>query len=606
MTKRITSMRLENFLSFREATFDFSGAGFVLVEGDNGAGKSALIDGVVWCLHGTTLRGYEKDEVVNRTVGKDCMVRVTLEDGDELYTVTRARRHGKLKNSLRVTHDNFGEDMSLAGVEETQEVVDKLLGCTRKTFLSSVVFGQDRAYRFSSLTDGEQKKILDEVIGVERFAQACAAARKQVDGLQSELATKQRELEKAEAARDEAEAEAAGLQAKDVEFEAAQEAKVEAERHKLRIAKEWVKKNATVDLAALKAAAEVALKRLAVVEREEDAAGDVLRATQATAASSSKAVERALAEQRDRKQRSGSCPTCGQKIDAKNAALIDGVAQDRLGALKREMKADAKAADVAAAAHLESKRKLKEARDAMTAAQRAVNEGVGAEANVIAWRRRVADHEERIKEIGLEVNPYAELEAKARARHEKYAEEALLAGVAIVEIEAQLGRAQFWVKAFGASGLRSLLIDTSLPLLNEEAARVSRALTGGAISVEFSATSEQKSGKVVDKFEVKVDNKHGAGDYRGNSAGERAKVDLCVGLALQRLVASRSSASFNVAFFDEVFDHLDSSAHEQVVEVLSEIDKESVFVVSHDDDLKAWFPATLRVAKRGGFSTVEP
>jgi DNA repair exonuclease SbcCD ATPase subunit len=43
-----------------------------------------------------------------------------------------------------------------------------------------------------------------------------------------------------------------------------------------------------------------------------------------------------------------------------------------------------------------------------------------------------------------------------------------------------------------------------------------------------------------------------------------------------------------------------------VVEVLSEIDKESVFVVSHDDDLKAWFPATLRVAKRGGFSTVEP
>jgi DNA repair exonuclease SbcCD ATPase subunit len=66
----------------------------VLVEGDNGAGKSAMIDALVWCLFGTTLRGYENDEVVNRRVGKDCMVKVTLEDGDELYTVTRARRHG--------------------------------------------------------------------------------------------------------------------------------------------------------------------------------------------------------------------------------------------------------------------------------------------------------------------------------------------------------------------------------------------------------------------------------------------------------------------------------------------------------------------------------
>jgi DNA repair exonuclease SbcCD ATPase subunit len=60
-----------------------------------------------------------------------------------------------------------------------------------------------------------------------------------------------------------------------------------------------------------------------------------------------------------------------------------------------------------------------------------------------------------------------------------------------------------------------------------------------------------------------------------------------------------------VCFFDEVFDHLDSAAHERVVDVLSEIDKESVFVVSHNDDLKAWFPAALRIVKKKGFSSVE-
>ena len=116
--------------------------------------------------------------------------------------------------------------------------------------------------------------------------------------------------------------------------------------------------------------------------------------------------------------------------------------------------------------------------------------------------------------------------------------------------------------------------------------------------------SELKSGKTVDRFEVRVDNKHGAASYLGNSAGEKAKVDLCVGLALQKLVMSRSSASFNLCFFDEVFDHLDEAAHERVVDVLAEIDKESVFVVSHNEDLRAWFPATWVISKKNGFSTV--
>jgi DNA repair exonuclease SbcCD ATPase subunit len=194
---------------------------------------------------------------------------------------------------------------------------------------------------------------------------------------------------------------------------------------------------------------------------------------------------------------------------------------------------------------------------------------------------------------------------KVEAKREKHRKEAALLQEQLTNEEKRVRLSDFWVKAFGAKGLRSLLIDSSLPLLNEEAARISRTITGGAISIEFSATSELKSGKTVDRFEVKVDNKHGAGTYQGNSAGERAKIDLCVGLSLQHLVASRSSASFNLMFLDEAFDCLDSAAHERVVEMLSEIDKDSIYVVSHNEDLQAWFPHTLTITKKNGFSTVE-
>src|ERR1700704_1586194 len=263
------TMHVENFLSFGEVDFDFDDAGFVLVEGLNGSGKSGMVDALLWCLFGKTLRGYEHDEVIHRRkVDEGCLVKVRLTDGDELYTVTRSRRHSKLKTSLRLTHDNFGEDFSGPSEKETQAAIERTLRCSYKTFLQCVVFGQDRAYRFSSLTDAEQKKILDDVLGVERFADACAAARKQVSTTQEELASAERSLEKAETARAEAEAEAVGLQAKHVDFEASQRKKVEAEREKLRGAKEWLNKTRKIaNVDALKATVEGALKDLATAEK---------------------------------------------------------------------------------------------------------------------------------------------------------------------------------------------------------------------------------------------------------------------------------------------------------------------------------------------------
>lgn len=597
-------MHVENFLSYQEADFDFDDVGFVLVEGKNGAGKSGMICALRWCLFGETVRGYKYDEVVNRKVGEGCLVSIRVAIDDVIHEITRTRKHKKLKNSLTITEPS-GSGFAYASDKEAQAEVERILGCTDKTFMSSVVFGQNRAYRFSELTDAEQKKILDEVLGVERFADACKAARKSVDGIQAELDANRRALARAEEARDEVEAEAVDLRVKDVDFAANQKKKIEAERDGLTKAKKWLKQNQAVDVDKLKETLDAAQQAVKVYERKLEKATEADGTAAAALASlnASKAAHDKLVN--DSARLGGDCPTCGQKPTKRLVSLIVE-AREKSAKLAEEVAEALKQRDAAATALGIAKTKLKEARGAVTTAQAAYNEGLGAAANVGAWKRRVIQHEERIAEIGREVNPYKELAAKAESKHTQLSADVDQLDDHIKnQQEPELRRAQFWVKAFGNAGLRSLLVDSSLPLLNQEAARVSRALTGGAISVEFSATSEQKSGKVVDRFEVKVDNRHGAGDYQGNSAGERAKVDLCVGLALQKLVASRSSASFNLAVFDEVLDHLDETAHERVLEVLSELDRESVLVVSHDEDLKAWFPAVWSVSKRGGFSRIE-
>jgi DNA repair exonuclease SbcCD ATPase subunit len=613
---RFTHMRIENFLSFGKAEFNFADQGLTLVEGENeddksaksnGAGKSALVDALVWCLFGTTLRGYENDEVVHRRVGEDCIVLVTFEDGDEIYTVARTRRHSKYKNTLRVINDNVANDMSGPSTAETQAVVERLLGCSLRTFMSSVVFGQDRAYCFSSLTDKEQKEVLDEVLGVERFADACQLARQltaSVDGAVDKITA---EAAKAEELREAAQGELDDLHAKDAKFESDHEVKLEAERKKMRAAQERADQESKVDLEKLQKT--LATRRSAVDAAETAVTDAELKLSDAwkRRGTAQGKVDECRGRVKRQEQLVGTCPTCDQPIpEKKHASALAEVQRELVPLIKAHDKVEAEVQEHTKAVKA-AKEKREAARDAVREAEDKHGAGVSAAANAKAFRQRAADHKKRLEEIEAETNPYSAMVEKVEKRAAKYGKEAELLATQLAAEEARLKVSRFWVEAFGTRGLRSLLLDTSLPILNAEAARVSRAVTGGAISVEFSATSDLKNGKTVDKFEVRVDNKHGAGTYAGNSAGERAKVDLCVGLAIQKLVASRSSSTFNVAFFDECLDHLDSSGSERVLDILSTLasNVESVYVISHSEDVQSWFPNVLRVVKKGGFSVVE-
>lgn len=613
---KITKLSATNFLSFKDLDLALDDAGLTLVEGENqddestqsnGSGKSAIVDALVWCLFGTTLRGYESDEVVHRRAGKDCLVEVTLRDATNAvdYVVSRARRHATLKNTLRVLDKSCGVDLSKPDTKETQLVVEQLLGCTLKTFLTSVVFGQDRAYRFSSLTDKEQKEILDEVLGVGRFADACQEARQEQRERSDAAETIRRELQRVEDDLEREQTNVAEMRAKDDKFQLDKEYAVKTERAKLREAEAQLAKLDATDVDASK-------KKVEKAKKKEEEAWSRLREQEQSLSSararSGVAEEKAteLASRvRDHSALSGTCPTCRQDIDQKHhkrvLAELRAQAKDAENALQlanRAVKDEAEQLEV-------TSRDAAATRSATRIAERERDAAVKVDADVRVAREEVKRRKEKVKEVEARENPYEPLVAKAEKRVAKLTVEVEQLKCKVDVEMKKLADATFWVDAFGARGLRSLLLDGSLPLLNEEAARVSEAITGGAITVEFSATSDLKSGKTVDRFDVRVDNKHGAASYRGNSAGERAKVDLCVGLALQKLVASRATASFNVVFMDEVFDHLDAAAHERVVDVLSQLDKESVFVVSHNEDLKAWFPNSVRVVKRGGYSTVE-
>ena len=144
------------------------------------------------------------------------------------------------------------------------------------------------------------------------------------------------------------------------------------------------------------------------------------------------------------------------------------------------------------------------------------------------------------------------------------------------------------------------------PFLNERANYYLSKLTESTIEVEFTTQEKLKNGKIKDKFSVKVTNIHGDDEYKGNSNGEKRRVDVAINMALQDLVSSRSNKKLDIIVYDEVFDGLDEIGCNTVIELLQEKAKifGTVIVITHNEHLKQLFNKYLNVVKEDGRTVV--
>ena len=150
-------------------------------------------------------------------------------------------------------------------------------------------------------------------------------------------------------------------------------------------------------------------------------------------------------------------------------------------------------------------------------------------------------------------------------------------------------------------------MDLVTPTLNEGVNKYLGTLTGGAINVEFSTQSKKADGTLSDKFDISVTYNGGVMSYNALSSGEKRRVDVAISLALQDMVIQRYGADVNLLAYDELFESLDATGAENVVELLkSRIEKVgTIIVVSHNEDLKPLFDNSLEVIKKDGVSTLK-
>ena len=181
-------LSVRNFLCYREnvPTLDFQGIHVACLCGQNGHGKSALLDAVTWCLWGEA-RGKTQDDLIS--YGADeCRVELEFLSRDTSYRVIRSRSRAGGRRRQGVSDLQFqvlGSDAAIAitgdHIRETQAKIELTIGMDYDAFINSAFLLQGRADEFTNKTPADRKAVLSKILGLEAYDRIQERARQRLD-----------------------------------------------------------------------------------------------------------------------------------------------------------------------------------------------------------------------------------------------------------------------------------------------------------------------------------------------------------------------------------------------------------------------------------------
>ncbi len=173
-------LKLQNFLSYRGITeIDFTNINSAVIIGENGAGKSSILDAITYALfgiaRGTTKSGDNADRLI--TTGED-FTQIELEFlmENNRYLVARKRDLHRQSTELELNMRNEKEEGKWIGlthstIKATQEKIHNIIHVNHELFASSVMIMQGRADSFTRKDPSERKELLAEILQLDIYEQ---------------------------------------------------------------------------------------------------------------------------------------------------------------------------------------------------------------------------------------------------------------------------------------------------------------------------------------------------------------------------------------------------------------------------------------------------
>jgi len=186
-------LKLRNFMCYRDDVppLEFDGIHLACLAGDNGHGKSAIIDAITWALWGKARAGSDDDLI--HTTRNEMEVEFDFTVADQLYRIVRKRTRPKKRGSpgqpsleLQISGGNGFLPITGNTISQTQEKLTDILHMDYDTFINSAYLRQGHADEFTRQVAAKRKDILGNILGLALYDELEERARELSRGQEAE------------------------------------------------------------------------------------------------------------------------------------------------------------------------------------------------------------------------------------------------------------------------------------------------------------------------------------------------------------------------------------------------------------------------------------
>jgi DNA repair exonuclease SbcCD ATPase subunit len=563
-------LRWKNFVStgnlFTE--IDLARSKSTLIVGENGAGKSTILDALSFSLYGKPFRNINKPQLVNAITQKNLMVEVEFDVGPNEYLIKRGLKPGVFEiyqNGTLMNQDSATRDY--------QEYLEKnILKLNHKSFNQIVVLGSANFIPFMQLPAGTRRQVIEDLLDIQIFSTMNTLLKEKIQSNKEDIV-------------------AIGFEMKSVSDK--------IEMHKkhletLRTNNDELIKQKLVAIENIitsknEAAAEIKKYEVLNTTAEESIADkdkaqkrfnqlEDLRTQVASKLIKLKKDVKFFTDNND-------CPTCKQGIqDGHKHEIID--------------KNTTQINDIESGSELLHKEFIA-AMDRITEIQD-INKQISennkkiSELNtkVAMWNNFEADAKKEIDDlknsVGHNDDQNTDLQGLKTSLKEAIAKkEELTKEKQVLDVAASLLK---------DSGIKTRIIKQYIPIINQ---LINKYLSAMEFFVNFEL-NENFEEKIKSRFRDEF-------SYASFSEGEKMRIDLALLFAWRAVAKLRNSSTTNLLIMDEVFDSsLDSTGTDEFIKILNGLTQDTnVFIISHKgDQLYDKFHSVIKFEKHKNFSRI--
>ena len=154
-----------------------------LIVGENGSGKSTILDAICFALFGKPYRNINKPQLVNSINTKNCLVELEFDIGSRQYLI----RRGIKPSVFEIYENGVFLDQDAATKDYQRYLEETILKLNYKSFTQIVILGSTSFTPFMQLPAAARREIIEDLLDIKIFSQMNATLKEKVSAMKSKM-----------------------------------------------------------------------------------------------------------------------------------------------------------------------------------------------------------------------------------------------------------------------------------------------------------------------------------------------------------------------------------------------------------------------------------